>query len=468
MHWIEWADQADCRENVTRHFSHRSISLNVQTPSTLDSAAAATRPRADSRTPQLPRDLSSEHAIDLRALVSHSETVGLSESVENVFEAFRRTGVEFLAVVEGDRLVGMCSQNAISTLLGGRYGFALWARKSIAGHLATDEIRIVVTTPITQVLKEVFARNPKDFYDDVLLVDENGRLLGLISTDTLFKVQNALLLANIDQLQKKEREIREKNEQMESELRMAMELQQAMMPKTGPSSPGTTNTSGPRFEHRYVAASLVGGDFFHIVRLSDSIASVLICDVMGHGVRSALITAMLRALIESCGADAADPSLLMTHLNSEFTKILRQTGTVLFATAFYCVLDSNKAELRYARAGHPYPFHVQRRAGSVSTLNCVADAAGPALGLLDSAKYGTSCVPLAPGDWVLLFTDGIEEATNSAGAEFGAVGLTRVLQANLDRRPGEVLDQLLTEVTKFNEGAPFLDDVCLVAAELPG
>src|SRR5436309_13288856 len=82
---------------------------------------------------------------------------------------------------------------------------------------------------ITDVLREVFARDPENFYDDVLLVDEDGRLLGIISTETLFKVQNALLLANICQLEKKEREIREKNEQMESELRMAMELQHAMM-----------------------------------------------------------------------------------------------------------------------------------------------------------------------------------------------------------------------------------------------
>src|SRR5262249_19221098 len=152
------------------------------------------------------------------------------------------------------------------------------------------------------------------------------------------KVQNALLLANIGQLEKKEREIRQKNEQMESDLRMAMELQQAMMPKTEPHSLGRESkiVAGPRFEHRYVPASLVGGDFFHIIRLSESVASIFICDVMGHGVRSALVTAMLRALIEACGADAADPGKIMTQLNREFTKILKQTDTVLFATAFYC------------------------------------------------------------------------------------------------------------------------------------
>jgi len=115
---------------------------------------------------------------------------------------------------------------------------------------------------------------------------------------------------------------------------------------------------------------------------------------------------MLRALIEGCGTDAADPSVLMTHLNAEFTKILRQTGTVLFATAFYSVLDSDQGELRYARAGHPYPFHVQRRAGTVAPFPGIEGATGPALGLLDSASYGNSRVLLEPGDWVLLFTDG--------------------------------------------------------------
>ena len=432
--------------------------------------AAETRSRAVLHTvPEPSAELLSEGAIDLRTLIGHRETVSASDSVESVFDAFRRTTVEFLAIVDGDRLVGMCSRHAIDSLLGGRYGFSLWARKPIAEHVAAHETRIAVTTPITDVLQKVFARNPESIYDDVLLVDEDGKLLGLISTETLFKVQNALLLANISQLERKEREIREKNEQMESDLRMAMELQQAMMPKTGRHSLSTPggNLSEPRFDHRYVAASLIGGDFFHTVRLSDSATGVFICDVMGHGVRSALITAMLRALIESCGADAANPSLLMTHLNSEFTKILRQTGTVLFATAFYCVIDLNKGELRYARAGHPYPFHVQRRAGVVSPLKCIEGAAGPALGLLDSAGYGNSCVPLEPGDWVLLFTDGIEEAANKAGVQFGVPGLTGVLQANLGRPAGEVLDELLAEVARFADGAPFVDDVCLVAAELP-
>ena len=84
---------------------------------------------------------------------------------------------------------------------------------------------------------------------------------------------------------------------------------------------------------------MMSGDFFHVARLSDDTAGVCICDVMGHGVRAALITAMLRALIETHSVDAADPGRFLTELNNEFTRILKQTGTLVFATVLYCVIN---------------------------------------------------------------------------------------------------------------------------------
>jgi serine phosphatase RsbU (regulator of sigma subunit) len=119
-------------------------------------------------------------------------------------------------------------------------------------------------------LRAVFARPDKNFYDDVLLVDESGGFLGFIGTETLFKVQNALLLANIRELEERDRVIRRKNEQMETDLRMATELQQALMPNTYPSfrAASSNEPSQLRFYHRYLPASMMGGDFFHIARLS--------------------------------------------------------------------------------------------------------------------------------------------------------------------------------------------------------
>src|SRR6266481_3795716 len=247
-------------------------------------------------------------SIDLRVLVSHRTATPAGASTESVSDIFKNGIANFVAVLNGDRLLGMCSRQETAALLGGRYGFSLWARKPISEHLCKQETRIKVAMPIGDVLRAVFARPDENFYDDVLLVDERGGFQGFIATETLFKVQNALLLTNIRELEERDRVIRRKNEQMETDLRMATELQQALMPNTYPSFPSQSEgVTALRFYHRYLPASMMGGDFFHIARLSDDTAGICICDVMGHGVRAALITAMLRALIETHASEAAEP-----------------------------------------------------------------------------------------------------------------------------------------------------------------
>ena len=81
---------------------------------------------------------------------------------------------------------------------------------------------------------------------------------------------------------------------------------------------------------------------------------------MGHGVRAALITAMMRAMIETHSVEAAEPGRLLTQLNSEFTGILKQTGTLVFVTVLYCVINIRAGTARFARAGHPPPLHARR------------------------------------------------------------------------------------------------------------
>src|SRR5215471_8928515 len=331
-------------------------------------------------------------SIDLRALIGHRTATQAGASVESVADTFKSGSVNFVAVLEGQRLLGMCSRQDIAALLGGRYGFSLWARKPIRDHLCKEETRIKAATPIADVLSTVFARPDENFYDDVLLVDENGGFLGFIGTETLFKVQNALLLTNIRELEDRDREIRQKNEQTETDLRMATELQQALMPSAYPSIPADAGAGAKRlrFWHRYLPATLMGGDFFHIARLSDETAAVCICDVMGHGVRAALITAMMRAMIETHAAEAVDPGRLLTQLNREFTGILKQTGTLVFVTVLYCVINVRGGITRFSRAGHPPLLHGRRSSGEVRTNVLGGDPAGPAIGILPNAQFNTT------------------------------------------------------------------------------
>jgi len=362
----------------------------------------------------------------------------------------------------------MCSRQDIAALLGGRYGFSLWARKPIRNHLCKEETRIKTATPIADVLSTVFARPDENFYDDVLLVDENGGFLGFIGTETLFKVQNALLLTNIRELEERDREIRQKNEQMETDLRMATELQQALMPSTYPSIPVDTGAATTRlnFCHRYLSATLMGGDFFHIARLGDDTAAICICDVMGHGVRAALITAMMRAMIESHAADAPDPGRLLTQLNNEFTGILKQTGTLVFVTVLYCVIDVRLGNARFARAGHPPPLRACRSSGDVQSMIIGGDSAGPAIGIIPNAPFKTTEARLESGDFLLFFTDGIIEVEAPDSSQFGIEGLRECVRSNLDQPIESLLDAVVNDVYRFGNSRVLTDDACLVAAEL--
>src|SRR5208337_1266972 len=107
-----------------------------------------------------------------------------------------------------------------------------------------------------------------------------------------------------------------------------------------------------RLLYRYLPAKLIGGDYFHTFDLTDGVIGILLCDVMGHGVRSALVTAMVVAVAESHIDIAGDPGVFLTRLNRELAILLRHADDALFITAQYLLLDINESSVRYSVAGH--------------------------------------------------------------------------------------------------------------------
>ncbi|HEX4086548.1 MAG TPA: SpoIIE family protein phosphatase [Chthoniobacteraceae bacterium] len=406
---------------------------------------------------------------DLRILVAHATSVNAQAPLEQVYDLFSSHTVEFMAVVDetSGRLLGMCARREIGMLLGSRYGFSLFGRKPISRHLCREPMKIVAGMPLSKVLKIVFARGDATFYDDVLLVDAEERFLGLISTQALVRLENRFLVENIQSLEEQRRLLNVKNEQMEADLRMARELQQALLPDECPTFPPgcPADASSIQFVHRYQPSGNVGGDFFHVIRLSDDAAGVFICDVMGHGVRSALVTAMLRALVEEIAPQTPDPADVMTLLNRELTKILRQTGVALFATALYAVVDAAARSMRYVIAGHPFPVHVQRHADAAVFLHA-GIRPGPALGLFPEAVYKARECAITPGDLIVLFTDGLFEVDNEQNEEFGEKRLLETVKRSIRRPLEEMVNDLFSEIDRFSAGRGFTDDVCLVGVEL--
>jgi phosphoserine phosphatase RsbU/P len=188
--------------------------------------------------------------------------------------------------------------------------------------------------------------------------------------------------------------------------------------------------------------------------------------VMGHGVRAALITAMLRAMIETHAAQAIDPGRLLTQLNSEFTAILRQTGTLVFVTVLYCVIDIRTGNTCFGRAGHPPPLHAHRSSGEVHTIALGGDCSGPAIGIIPNAQFKTTEARLEAGDFLLFFTDGIIEVEARDGSQFGIEGLQQSVRAHLDQPTESLLDAVVSDVYTFGDSTVLTDDACLVAAEL--
>lgn len=396
----------------------------------------------------------------LTVLTGHRECVAADDTLEQVLKRFAENGREFMAVVAAGRLLGVCAHREVAMKLGARYGFALYAQSPVREHLMSSVLALGVSTPLPEALTLVSGRATENFYDDVLLVDDDGAFSGFIYVHELVRLQTRLLIGNIADLEKSRAEVAEKNRAMEEDLLMAREVQMAMLPAEGmEASPGQRW----RVTSHYAPAGGVSGDFFQVVRLSDACAAVLVCDVMGHGVRSALVTAMLRAFVEEVRPHAHDPGLVLTQLNEGMRAVLRQAGTLLFATAAYVVFDLEAGALLYGQAGHPTGF-VRSAAGGVETLPCDDEVAGPALGLVEGHVYATGRRALKGGDTAILFTDGVFEARNASGEEWG-VGRLCASIAAMGLVPAEkLLPALVAQAAAFS-GNPFDDDVCLVSLE---
>jgi sigma-B regulation protein RsbU (phosphoserine phosphatase) len=262
--------------------------------------------------------------------------------------------------------------------------------------------------------------------------------------------------------------LREHNEEMVADLRMACEVQQALLPQGYPNFPGHVppERSRLRFCDRYRPNGAVGGDFFDVLALSDDRAGLFICDVMGHGVRAALVTAMIRALLQGARSVADDVGRLLAEVNRELLAILGQASVPVFLSAFYAVVDVTTGQLRYANAGHPAPLLVRRSEGTVEPLSPTGCLPGPPLGVRDQASYSVSSVSLVRGDLLVLFTDGVYEATAPDQEPYGEERLRLAVERRLRLPTGRIFDEVLAEVQQYTAGRGFADDVCLVGMEL--
>jgi phosphoserine phosphatase RsbU/P len=233
----------------------------------------------------------------------------------------------------------------------------------------------------------------------------------------------------------------------EEELDKAREIQERLLPKKLP------QVRGLDIAGTWLPASVVSGDYFDVLKFGDEKMGVCICDVVGKGISAALLMANLQASFRAFASESISPGVVVQKLNEV---ICNNVASDKFVTFCYCILDVGKNVVTYASAGHWPPVIVRRSGESISLKD-----GGPPLGLFCDHQYENTDVHLEPGDRLVLYTDGLIEARNADGLEFGEHRVARIGTDGLRLSAAELLERLRREATLFCNGV-FNDDLTLV------
>jgi serine phosphatase RsbU (regulator of sigma subunit) len=267
---------------------------------------------------------------------------------------------------------------------------------------------------------------------------EDEALLTTLAAQASVSLQNALLLRDRVQVAR-----------LEEELSLARDIQQKSLLSHFPPMPRC------EVHALYVPSRHVGGDFYDVVEADDGSYLVAIADVSGKGMPAALLSAMLQASLRTQAGTVRRLSDILCNINS---LLYQRTESHRFATFFLARVDCRSLELTFSNAGHNWPV-VARASGERILL----ERGGTILGILDRVEFQEGRVALSPGDVVVLYTDGMSEAANATGEQFGDERLYDLVQSlprSLSAR--EVAERLLAEVRTFLDGVDPQDDITVL------
>ena len=258
---------------------------------------------------------------------------------------------------------------------------------------------------------------------------------------------------SLDNLERVNQRLKDINTRITKELELAALVQKSLVPSQVP------DDRSIRLAFLYEPMGHVGGDYYDVIDLGDGKKGVIIADVSGHGVSSALIAAMLKISFTTNAPLFESPSALLAKLNREYCDLIKSGD---FVTAFYAIFDPKRGRLLYSGAGHPYPLACSS-AGSAAGLD---RSRGFFLGMFEGAAYTDSERGLASGDRFLFYTDGLLEAYAEEKREFFG---SRRLHESAERHGRaplkEMVDLIYSDVKGFMGKSSFYDDITIVAVE---
>ena len=238
---------------------------------------------------------------------------------------------------------------------------------------------------------------------------------------------------------------------IEQELRMARDIQQALLPKDSP------QLDSWKISHRYLPAREVGGDFYDFLEPPGGRLGLVVGDATGHGMPAALVMATARSMLRAVAQASDSPGEVLRRTNDPLVVDIPPN---MFVTCFYGILDLSSGRLVYANAGHDPPY-LRRGGGDAEELR----ARGMPLGLMPGMSYEEKEILLEPGNSALLYSDGLVEAHDAGGGMFGFPRL-RALVAEHGDEEKSLVDSLLEELYSFTEeGWEQEDDITLLVLQ---
>jgi PAS domain S-box-containing protein len=380
--------------------------------------------------------LAAQAAVAIENARLYQDTLQMKEFNEGLVQSM----AEGIAVTDAQGHITLVNP-AAATLLG-------YAPEELVGQRWTAIIPSDYH-PIVEAANERRVRGESNKYELELVHKDGRRIPVLVSDSPLYEADvgrfagTMAVFTDITQVLAQQK--------VEQELALAWQIQASFLPDDLPDVHGwqLTATLEPARE--------TSGDFYDLIPLANGRLGILIADVADKGMGAALYMAVSRTLIRTYAVEYdTQPELALGAANR---RILMDTHARLFVTVFYGVLDPATGTLTYCNAGHNPPYLLNARNGdTVQTLG----RTGIPLGIFDDMTWEQRTVQLAPGDMLVLYTDGVTEAQNVQETFFGRERLLEVAQANLGRSAQDVQETLIAEVHGFVGDAPQFDDITLM------
>jgi sigma-B regulation protein RsbU (phosphoserine phosphatase) len=270
--------------------------------------------------------------------------------------------------------------------------------------------------------------------------DEDQRLLAIIAAQSAQVVENA-------RLREEERELM----RVQNEIRVASEIQLALLPKTSP------EISGYDIAGVSIPAQVIGGDYFDFIPVDEDRVAICLGDVSGKGLPAALLMANLQATIRGQTHTSHSPAQCLECANA---LLFRSTEPDKFATLFLGTLDTRKHELRCSSAGHERPFLLSRGRSPLRL-----EARGIILSFMEEFAYEEAVVSLNPGDMIVIFSDGITDAINDFEEPYGEERLAALLEDSREESASGVIDKIVLAVQQHAGECPQMDDMTLIVVK---